>query len=82
MLFIIGQKSWLINMRQVVVFLCGFFSSENMIVSSSGDAMDLCYCSVRVRASCYESRHCWRLRLVEGFTFVVLDTFILINNST
>jgi hypothetical protein len=79
MLFIIDKKSWLINMRQVAVFLCGFFSSENMIVSSSGDAMDLCCRSVRIGASYHESRHCWRLRLVEGFTFIILDTFVLIN---
>lgn len=79
MLFIINQKSWLINMRQVAIFLLQFFSSENMTVSSSGDAMDLCCRSVRIGASYYESHHCWRLRLVEGFTFVVLDTFVLIN---
>ena len=79
MLFIINQKSWLINMRQVAISHCGFLSSENMIVSSSGDAMDLCYRSVRIGASHYESHHCWWLRLVEGSTLVVLDTFVLIN---
>ena len=79
MLFIIDKKSWLINMRQVPVFLCGLFSSENMVVSSSGDAMDLCCRSVRIGAGYYESRYRWRLRLVEGFTFIILDTFVLIN---
>src|SRR5258708_38811717 len=79
MLFIINRKSWLVNMRQVAVHICGFVSSEKMIVSSSGDAMDLYHCPVRIGASCYEPRHCRRLHLVDGFTVVILDTFTLVN---